>query len=155
MRLYFQLEDYETDNAIQYCTEMIIGDLISGDLDLPHVDDNELDVIPPEIIKNHKVIRDVMKKVQDFESEKDRIDFIIENHQLMSIIHGMAHEMLKTFHYLDYNDRVMFADDFQHDDESCPDCQEARKLEELSDKKDNEPQANIGKTTKHKKHSIN
>jgi hypothetical protein len=56
---------------------------------------------------------------------------------------------------MDYGDRCIFPEDYAHDDETCPDCQEAKKLEELSDKKEDETQVNIGKTTKHKKHSIN
>ena len=155
MRLYHQLEDFEIDGAIQCATEMIIGDLIAGELALGNFTDAELEGLPQEMAKENKLMKETMATIKKLETEKDRVDFVIDNERVMEIVHKLAHENIKGFYYMDYGDRCLFPEDYAHDDESCPDCQEARKLEELSDNKEDEPQANIGKTTKHKKHSIN
>jgi len=156
MRLYNQLDDFEIDGAMQCATEMIISDLIAGELPLGNLDEAELEGMPPDMVKENKIMKDVVAKLKDLETEKDKIDYVIDNEKVMDIIHRIANETIKGFYYMDYGDRALFPEDYAHDDETCPDCLEARRLEELpGHKEDDETTANIGKTTKHKKHSIN
>src|ERR1039457_1757805 len=105
MRLYNQLEEFELDGAMQCATEMIIGDLVTSKLSLGNFADKELDGMPPEMIKENKFLKDTMAKLQDFETEKERVDFIIDNDKIMSVVHRLAHELVKGFYYMDYGDR--------------------------------------------------
>lgn len=158
MRLYFQLEDFEIDGALQCATEMIIGDLIAGELPLGNFDEEELEHMPPEMVKENKILKEAMATIKKLETEKDRIDFVIENEKVMTIVHKLALENIKGFYYMDYGDRALFPEDYAHDDDTCPECKEARELEEGDEQKDDNEEAqqiNTTKTKHSKKHSIN
>ena len=97
MRLYHQLEDFEIDGAIQCATEMIIGDLIAGELALGNFTDAELEGLPQEMAKENKLMKETMATIKKLETEKDRVDFVIDNERVMEIVHKLAHENIKGF----------------------------------------------------------
>ena len=151
MRLYNQLEDYEAENALQFCQEMVISDIVSGEFELGELNNDE--DIPSEVVKSNKAIKEALKTLQNIEDEQSKLDFVLASDTLMSLAHNLAHGMVATFHYLDYGDRVMFPEDFSHDETMCPECQKER--EEMEKKSEEEVPTASSKTNKHKKHNIN
>src|ERR1700722_3093752 len=150
MKLYNQLSMDEHNGAIEYCVEIIISDIISGDLKLGT--DDEADM-PDEMLKGNKIIETAMKKIEKLDLEKDKVDYIVSNDALMNIIYSLAHTMVSGFYFMEPGDQVMFYDDYSpHNEELCEECQNEKDMEALPELPNDTD--TLTKNKKHK-HSVN
>ena len=120
MRLYHQLDQDEQEMAIEHCTEMIVGDLMAGQLDIDLQPDDE--EVTPELEKRAKTVKTAIERISTLDSNDDKLDYILANKELMAIVNSLSEEMFRTFHYLEWDDRVMWPEDYQHEG-FCPHCQ--------------------------------
>jgi len=109
MRLFFQLNEEEQVNAINYCVNIVIGDLIEKNVNIP---DEEKE------LQAH--INAVMLKIKDMETVEEKTNFIMQDEIAYNFVFEVAMEMSKSAFYHDDEEFILFVSDLNSATKSDP-----------------------------------
>jgi hypothetical protein len=119
MKLFHQLTPEQKDNGLHYCLNIILNDIFEHGTQLEPHNDEEKEVMG-------KVMAAV-ESVKDLPTIEDRIDALMADDEINSLLHDAAEEMAKGVYYMADNEMVIFEDEITDEDEEAVQSEKQQK----------------------------
>jgi hypothetical protein len=109
MKLYVSLSEEEQSAAVQYCADIVITDLLETGVKLDPVNTDE------EALRDKLEI--AVEKMKDFETKQEKVDFLMADPDVSTVILQIAEEMARNIYYSDIGELVISVDELSDGEE--------------------------------------
>jgi hypothetical protein len=103
MKLFHQLTDEQKDAAIHYCLYIILHDVLEHGMHLDPPDDEEREVV--------ETVMAAVEEAKQFTEFEDKVDHLMADDEVNSILHSAAHEMSLNCYYPGGDDMCIFEEE--------------------------------------------
>jgi hypothetical protein len=115
MKLFYQLQELEQNEALHHCLHMVLDDLIEDGVDIEPVSDEDF------ILKEK--LEAAVKHVNTLTTHEEKEDYLMSDSFLSKAIYDIALEMAKGGFYHEHDELILLIDDLHpdHKDEDLMD----------------------------------
>lgn len=99
MRLFYQLTEEEQKNAIDYCVNLILEDVLEGDLGITPENDEQEELV------DH--ISDLLEKIEGLEIN-EKVNKILDDKKTFDFIYDVSFQMAQSAYYHEPEEMVIF-----------------------------------------------
>lgn len=107
MRLFHQLTEDERHDAMHYCMDEVLDNIICGDIKLS-VDPEDDAVLSAEL-------QTASDHIKTLEEDEDKVDYLMNNEKISSIIFDLASNMAHSAYYHSSDEYVIYPDQLRDD----------------------------------------
>ena len=127
MKLFYQLQELEQNEALHHCVHMVLDDLIEDGVDIEPVSDEDF------LLKEK--LEAAVKHISTLTTREEKEDYLMSDSFLSKAIYDIALEMAKGGFYHESDELIMLIDDLQHNHKDDEDLMEDISLINVKSKK--------------------
>jgi hypothetical protein len=127
MKLFYQLQELEQNEALHYCLHIVLDDLIEEGVDIEPVSDEDF------LLKEK--LDAAVKHINTLTTHEEKEDYLMSDAFLSKAIYDIALEMAKGAFYHEEDELTLMIDDLHHDHHNDEDLAEDINLINVKSKK--------------------
>lgn len=104
MKLFHQLSEEEKNQAIHYCINLVVEDMIEDGAKVSPETEDEFDF--------HSKLSNAIECAKDFKTIEEQVKYLLEDEEISAMLHDFAFGVAQTAFYMDSTELVIFPEHF-------------------------------------------
>lgn len=102
MKLFYQLDEEEQNNALQHCADMVIDDLLDGGIDIDPTTDEDA--------RFKERLDAAVEHIKEISEVQEKVDYLMNDPDISAAVYDIALEMAKGAFYHEEGELVIYPD---------------------------------------------
>jgi hypothetical protein len=109
MKLFYSLPEELQHEALHYCSDLVLNDIIT--------DGVKLDPITPEEHELKAKLEEAVAHINTLQTKEEKVNYLLGNETISKAIYDIALEMAKGSFYVENNEMIVWIDELVDDEE--------------------------------------
>lgn len=107
MKLFHQLSEEEKNQAIHYCINLVVEDMIEDGAKVSPETEDEFDF--------HSKLSNAIERAKDFKTIEEQVKYLLEDEEISAMLHDFAFGVAQTAFFHNLDELVIFPEQFSED----------------------------------------